>query len=157
MHLRHLDGRGQVSITQHAKTEEWISHCFGEEDASDLGGDAGKGISHTADNNVLEDGGALHEGCSLGFDGEITLLDELIRQYSDLDWMSASTSADVTCQRNFTEKWQHLDDGDQGRAQSSLIEELWDEKEHKNSTVDQGDGSKNHLVVQSHGLEESVV
>lgn len=78
MHFRHLDGRGQISVAQHAEAEERISHCFGKEDSSDLGGDVGECVSHTADDDVLEDGGALHEGCSLGCAGQISLLDELI-------------------------------------------------------------------------------
>ncbi len=55
--LVHVDGGGHVSVAEHAEAEERISHSFGEEDTSNLGGYVGEGISHTANDDVLEDGG----------------------------------------------------------------------------------------------------
>jgi hypothetical protein len=46
-------------MTKHAEAEEGVSHCFGEEDTSSLRRHVGKGISYTANDDVLEDGGTL--------------------------------------------------------------------------------------------------
>jgi hypothetical protein len=83
VNLRDADGRGQVSIAQHAPAKERISHVFAEEDTSNLGRDIGKCIPHTPNDNVLEDGRMLdkrgpHSSC-----GKASLLDELIRQLND--------------------------------------------------------------------------
>lgn len=61
MDFFHVDWRGKVSITKHAKAQEWVSHLFGEEDPSDLYRDVGEGVSYTSNDNVLEDRSALDE------------------------------------------------------------------------------------------------
>ena len=44
-----------------------------------------------------------------------------------------------------TEKGKDLDDGNKCCSDTSLVEKLWDEKEHEDGTIDRGDGSKNHV------------
>jgi hypothetical protein len=59
VHLLHVDWRGEISMAKHAKAEERVSHCFGEEDTPNLRRHVGEGISYTANDDVLEDGGTL--------------------------------------------------------------------------------------------------
>lgn len=46
-------------MAKHAKAEERVSHCFGEKDTPNLCRHVGEGISYTANDDVLEDGGTL--------------------------------------------------------------------------------------------------
>lgn len=78
-----VDGGGQISVAEHAKPKERISHVFGKEDASDLSRYTGKGISDATNDHVLEDGSTLYEWGLLLFRGEISLLDELTGQLKD--------------------------------------------------------------------------
>ena len=61
VNLLDTDWRGQVSMAEHAESEERVCHFFREEDTVYPGRYIGERISHTSDDNVLEDGGALDE------------------------------------------------------------------------------------------------
>ena len=79
VHLLHVDGRGQVAMAQHPESEERVSHCFREEDTSDIGWDVGECVSHTPNDYVLKDGGTLHEWRLVFLRSKPPLLDEVIR------------------------------------------------------------------------------
>jgi hypothetical protein len=59
VNLFYVDRRRRVSVAEHSKAEERVSHLFREEDTSDLGWHVGKCISHAANDDVLKDGGTL--------------------------------------------------------------------------------------------------
>jgi hypothetical protein len=79
VNLVDLDRGGQVSMTEHAKSKERVSHFFGEEDTANLDRYIGKSISHATNDNVLEDRGTLYKWGLPFFGGETSLLDELVR------------------------------------------------------------------------------
>jgi hypothetical protein len=49
----------------------------------------------------------------------------------------------IDCVR--TEERQDLDDRQKRCSESCLVQELWDKKKHKDSAVDESDGSENHV------------
>jgi hypothetical protein len=67
-------------MTEHSEPDERERHALGEEDFADGSWDLGEGVSHTSNDNVLEQCCNLDEWGLSGFEEEVALSNQLIRQ-----------------------------------------------------------------------------
>jgi hypothetical protein len=56
-----VDWAMEITMAKQTEAKEGMGDVFGEEYSSDTGWDVGEGVSHTSDNDVLEDGGIPSE------------------------------------------------------------------------------------------------
>lgn len=71
------------AVPKHAEAYKGQRDPLGEEDFADGGGNIGKGISDTADDEILEERGALDEGGALLVRRQVALTDQLDGELED--------------------------------------------------------------------------
>ena len=70
-------------MPQHTKLHERQRHPFRKEHTTDVGRDESKGVSNAADYDILKKSSMLHERRLMDFVREVSLLDDLEREFED--------------------------------------------------------------------------